>query len=350
MKKLTRFITAVLSAILLYVPAQSIAIAEAAPETPVPQPCRILYYTDAEHTKPFADFENLDPATYLYYNIECDAGYFCKRMTVCADHADTEKIRFGTASPDMIKLEYALLGDINDDGKITLTDATDILHFIARNYYRTRPDILAADLNGDKKITLLDVVMILKLIAKWDVELCDGIAEDFELYCKLNVEAESRETFMDTEQFFFETSVIKSTDGLDKYINEHSEMYRMEQIDDTNSYSSTELKETYTADFFKENVLVIYDFSEATSFGNLYIERTGDTLELVIPNCTGYGVAFSTNIRVHKMIPVKKSLGIDLDGGISHLWRNEFNLVAKQLYNFEARPVDESYIKINYYE
>ncbi len=349
MKKLTRFITAVLSAILVSTPAINTAIANT-PETPVPDPCRILYYTDTEHTKPFADFENLDPDTTLYYKIICDEGYFCKRMTVYADYADEKTIKFGTASPDMIDLEYALLGDINDDGKITLTDATDILHYIAKNYYRTRPNILAADLNGDKKITLFDVSMILKLIAKWNIELCDGISEDFEFYCKLNVEAESRETFMNQEQFFFETSVIKSTDGLLDYIDEHSEMYRMEQVDDTNSYSSTELKETYTAGFFEENVLVIYDFSEATSFGNLYIERTGDTLELVIPNCTGYGVAFSPELRIHKMIPIKKSLGLDLDSGISLTWRNEFNLVAKQLYSFEIRPVDDDYVKTNYYE
>ncbi|MBE6708056.1 MAG: hypothetical protein E7578_02285 [Ruminococcaceae bacterium] len=60
-------------------------------------------------------------------------------------------------------------GDTSGDGKVTLTDASMILKYIAK--WEMTMDASVADVNGDGKVTLTDVSMILKYIAKWDVVL-----------------------------------------------------------------------------------------------------------------------------------------------------------------------------------
>ncbi len=67
------------------------------------------------------------------------------------------------------KIKY---GDASLDGKITLTDATYILQYIAKWDMSAKTfDFVNADVNCDSKITLNDVSRILQYIAKWDVKL-----------------------------------------------------------------------------------------------------------------------------------------------------------------------------------
>lgn len=60
-----------------------------------------------------------------------------------------------------------LYGDSNEDGKVNLGDASNILKSIAK--WDVEINSLASDVNGDGKVALNDVSLILKYIAKWDV-------------------------------------------------------------------------------------------------------------------------------------------------------------------------------------
>ncbi len=57
------------------------------------------------------------------------------------------------------------LGDINDDGKVSLIDVRLVLKVIAGSESFDKLETLAADLNQDGKISLIDVRMILKIIS-----------------------------------------------------------------------------------------------------------------------------------------------------------------------------------------
>ncbi len=60
-------------------------------------------------------------------------------------------------------------GDVNRDGKITVTDVTTILKYLAN--WGVALDTDAADANNDGKVNVSDVTYLLKYIAGWDVIL-----------------------------------------------------------------------------------------------------------------------------------------------------------------------------------
>lgn len=66
-----------------------------------------------------------------------------------------------------------LYGDSNEDGKVNLGDASNILKRIAK--WDIDINSTASDANGDGKVTLSDVSLILKYIAKWDVWFGTGV-------------------------------------------------------------------------------------------------------------------------------------------------------------------------------
>ena len=59
--------------------------------------------------------------------------------------------------------EPLLLGDVNSDGKITITDAVGIVNYILGNP-SSGFNIQAADLNGDHNITITDAVCVVNII------------------------------------------------------------------------------------------------------------------------------------------------------------------------------------------
>lgn len=83
---------------------------------------------------------------------------------------------FGAETIDVLMEAYlndmstdALLkGDVNDDGKVTISDASDVLKYIAE-WENVSVDEAAADMDGDGSVSISDVIMILKYIADWDI-------------------------------------------------------------------------------------------------------------------------------------------------------------------------------------
>lgn len=61
-----------------------------------------------------------------------------------------------------------MIGDVNSDDRINLTDAQLILKYIAD--WDVEISQTAADFNADGKINLTDTALILKHIAKWDIQ------------------------------------------------------------------------------------------------------------------------------------------------------------------------------------
>ena len=61
--------------------------------------------------------------------------------------------------------EGTMRGDVNGDGKVTITDAVAIISYI-RGENTQGFNISAADVNGDEQITLADAVMVIDLILK----------------------------------------------------------------------------------------------------------------------------------------------------------------------------------------
>ncbi|MBR4881495.1 MAG: dockerin type I repeat-containing protein, partial [Clostridia bacterium] len=69
-----------------------------------------------------------------------------------------------------VTLPKIVYGDVNEDGNVTLTDATLMLQSIAKwNLEGKTFNKVNADVNCDTNINLNDVAMVLKYIAKWDV-------------------------------------------------------------------------------------------------------------------------------------------------------------------------------------
>ena len=63
-------------------------------------------------------------------------------------------------------VESCLIGDVNEDGQINITDATMIQQAVAELIELTAEQREAADTDGDGKITISDATMIQKYIAE----------------------------------------------------------------------------------------------------------------------------------------------------------------------------------------
>ena len=62
-----------------------------------------------------------------------------------------------------LSVEEALIGDVNCDGKVTVTDAVAIVNYILENPSSNFNEV-AADVNGDGKISITDAVAIINII------------------------------------------------------------------------------------------------------------------------------------------------------------------------------------------
>jgi hypothetical protein len=57
------------------------------------------------------------------------------------------------------------IGDVNDDGKVDVSDVTEIQKYIASMTELTDNQLLAADVNADGKIDITDATQIQKYLA-----------------------------------------------------------------------------------------------------------------------------------------------------------------------------------------
>ena len=64
----------------------------------------------------------------------------------------------------------SMAGDANGDGKVTISDVSSLLKYIAK-WDNVPLDPASIDPNADSKVNLADVSLLLKYIAKWDVTL-----------------------------------------------------------------------------------------------------------------------------------------------------------------------------------
>ena len=69
------------------------------------------------------------------------------------------------------------LGDINNDGEITLKDATLLLQHVNKVATLDDSQLTAADINGDGSITLKDATLLLQYVNKLIDTLPSGSAE-----------------------------------------------------------------------------------------------------------------------------------------------------------------------------
>ena len=59
-----------------------------------------------------------------------------------------------------------LLGDVNDDGKVSLADLVLLLRYI--NGWEVTINTTNADMNTDNKVALADLVLLLRQINRWN--------------------------------------------------------------------------------------------------------------------------------------------------------------------------------------
>ena len=81
--------------------------------------------------------------------VKAGSAYF-----IAIDTTDTDILRLATAG---------LLGDVNDDGKVNVTDVMLLVNHIIGNN-STIFNMANADVNGDKKITVTDVMVLVNMI------------------------------------------------------------------------------------------------------------------------------------------------------------------------------------------
>jgi len=62
-------------------------------------------------------------------------------------------------------------GDVNNDGRITASDVTMLLQYLAEWDLGDAINLANADVNGDGRITASDVTLLLQYLAEWDVVL-----------------------------------------------------------------------------------------------------------------------------------------------------------------------------------
>ena len=80
--------------------------------------------------------------------VEFEVDHFCRFLLINEDS----------------KIEV-LLGDVNNDGKVSVIDAKWVLQVIANTRVFDDTQIIAADVNGDKKISVVDAKCILRIVA-----------------------------------------------------------------------------------------------------------------------------------------------------------------------------------------
>ena len=79
-------------------------------------------------------------------------------------------IPFNTVN-GVIVVSDVVYGDVNGDGRITASDVTMLLQYLAEWDVGDSINLANADVNGDGRITASDVTLLLQYLAEWDVTL-----------------------------------------------------------------------------------------------------------------------------------------------------------------------------------
>ncbi len=360
MKKTVKTIAGLLCAVMLAWPVSAMTYstwkmgefmieeAERLKDVPQEKHCSIAYYKDAEHTEEYGDVTMLPTDEYVYYEITCDDGYYIKWISIIGEYMDDEKIRFGDHAPADPEVNCVLIGDINSDGKVGIGDVATLMRHMAIEYYSFSDEMIAADFNGDGKFNLSDCSMLLKYIAKWDVTMLGESAEAPGIYCEYDSGKVDSTSPLEKWEWFYNVSVISTAKGLEDYIAEYSDEYLMDSTEEQ-GYSAELLREAYGEEFFEENELVLFDFSDSIANGTVYVETVDDSLRLAVRILRKTGVPTDGKTAFHKAVAVSKGSGIDLSDGIEVVLRDGNTVGARYLLRCVDQEVNETVLKTAYY-
>lgn len=312
-------------------------------DQPEEQHYTIKYYKDAEHTEPYADILEAASGKYVYYDLVCDAEYYVKWIGINAEYMDKEKILFGKYAPAEPEVNCVRIGDVNSDYKTNLSDVVLLMRLMVVEYYDYSAEMTVADYNGDGKFNLLDCAMLLKYIAKWDVDMKGESLEEPEIYCQFASGKVTEFSRLSRYAHFYNTTVVRSTEELEDYIEEYSDVYGM-SVKIENGFYADDLRAAYGEEFFVGNELVIFDFSDSIASGDVYVENVDNTLRLAVRNYRKTGIPYDGKTVFHKLTVVPKDLGIDLDAGIEICTRDANTVGARYLRKVIDKAVDEKYI------
>ena len=106
------------------------------------------------------DFEVKPDAAYGEYLLEIDV------QELNTLYGSTQQNVPFTKADGKVNIAAYKIGDINNDGEIRASDATEILLYVAQMKPFTDLQLLAADVNGDGKVTSADATEILLIVAR----------------------------------------------------------------------------------------------------------------------------------------------------------------------------------------
>ena len=95
-----------------------------------------------------------------------DEGVNALKVVVTAEDGITKNTYIILVTRQVAEEEITLIGDVNEDGKITLADYTKILAHVKKTQLLTGDALKAADVNQDGKVTLADYTKVLAHVKK----------------------------------------------------------------------------------------------------------------------------------------------------------------------------------------
>lgn len=121
-----------------------------------------------------ADHSSLSKAHYdistKTYTVEAKATTYTQDFTgmynYCVDWMTSRAAWLSSEMADDYTPSEKLLGDVNKDGKLSVTDATDVQKYAVGNIYFTPSKVSCGDVNGDGTINVIDATEIQKMIVK----------------------------------------------------------------------------------------------------------------------------------------------------------------------------------------
>ncbi|WP_293974758.1 CotH kinase family protein [uncultured Ruminococcus sp.] len=121
-----------------------------------------------------ADHSSLTKAHYdittKTYTVDSKATTYTQDFTgmynYCIDWMTSRAAWLSSEMADDYTPAEKLLGDVNKDGKLSITDATDIQKYAVGSIYFTPSKVSCGDVNGDGAINVLDATEIQKMIVK----------------------------------------------------------------------------------------------------------------------------------------------------------------------------------------
>lgn len=98
-------------------------------------------------------------------NISSSAFEGCTSLTIYGAKGSAAESYANEHGFTFIEIEQSILGDVNDDGEVNLSDVRILISKIASGAELTAGEIAVADLNGDGKADLSDIRLLISKIA-----------------------------------------------------------------------------------------------------------------------------------------------------------------------------------------